>query len=81
MEESEEHLSSRSQSILDSLETVAKTGECLVFEVIGRGRWRAVNVNLLTLVRFLPVVRFHRVFQMREWVHKMSPEEMWSRTG
>ena len=32
MEESEEHLSSRSQSILDSLETVAKTCECLVFE-------------------------------------------------
>lgn len=81
MEESEEHLSSRSQSILDSLETVAKTCECLMFEIISRGHWRAVNVNLLTLVRFLPMVRFHRMFQMREWVHKISPEEMWSRTG
>nr|KAF6473468.1 hypothetical protein HJG63_002270 [Rousettus aegyptiacus] len=42
VEKSEEHLSSRSQSILDSLETVAKTCEWLVFEVISRGHWRAV---------------------------------------
>lgn len=78
MEKSEEHLSSRSQSILDSLETVAKTCECLVFEVISRGHWRAVTVNFLTLVRFLPVVRFHTAFQMRRWVHKASLEEIWS---
>nr|XP_014986404.1 interactor of HORMAD1 protein 1 isoform X2 [Macaca mulatta] len=37
VEKSEEHLSSRSQSILDSLETVAKTCECLVFEVSAEG--------------------------------------------
>lgn len=39
MEKSEEHLSSRSQSLLDSLETVAKTCECLLFEGISRGHW------------------------------------------
>ncbi|XP_070947816.1 interactor of HORMAD1 protein 1 isoform X9 [Macaca nemestrina] len=37
VEKSEEHLSSRSQSILDSLETVAKTCECLMFEVSAEG--------------------------------------------
>lgn len=37
MEKSEEHLNSRSQSILDSLETVAKTCECVLFEGITEG--------------------------------------------